>query len=581
MEITEVGLFVTLVYARHKQGSVKQVIEVLARPEKEGGLGLLEDEDKSKDKVWRNVEKDISVWPASVPQVREVELLHLSFELSPKQRRDWSMAQNELKRAMAGLTSPPVGRTLLYLAALSDRSKLDEGLIALKAAQIGATHGQALTSILALSEVARSRLYLLSSASEGQDMVYLALQREQGRQKVSQKPFFVTFTALSWADTIAHQFYSLAHKYLSDGSRERLHQATTALMTNAIEMLQQEGSSDLSRGTRDSTTLSQLNAQVASLVKMTASLRALDSKLERLQLTYDSYLKGKQGLASLLAYHRQQMNDFYLEIEAELKEANLALETANRAMSTLHLKYDRLPAFEGQRQSQIEKVRALDAERAMKEQTEAIRQQTLVIQELLQGEKERAAQEARAAQEQAQLEKERLEQEARAARKQAQLERERSQQELRTTQEQVRHGEEQALEELRAIEKQTLFLQKQIVALKQQTLSMKQQTLATKQQIRLAQELALQEARSAKLTQSILVVLGVAFIVGQIVGGEPTLIFLRGFVIIGTALLTTLLVYLLGGARQASEEPLSLPSESEEFSNAPLRLPPSDDSPYR
>jgi hypothetical protein len=405
VEITEVGLFVTLVYARHKQGSVKQVIEVLARPQKEGGLGLVQ--DKSKDEVWRNVEKDISVWPLSDPEVREVEWLHLSFELSPRQRGDWSMALNELKRAMAGLTSLPVGRTLLYLAALSDRSKLDEGLIALKAAQIRATHGQTFTRILALSEVARSRLYLLSSASEGQDMVYLALQREKGRQKVSQRPFFVTFAALSWADTIAHQFYSQVHEYLSDGSRERLYQATNALMTNAIEMLQEDVSSDLSRGTRDSTTLSQLNAQVVSLAKMTANLRALDSKLERLQLTYDSYLKGNQGLASLLAYHRQQMNDLYLEIEAELKEANLALETANRAMSTLHLKYERLPAFEVQGRSQIEKVRAIDAERAMREQTEAIRQQTVLIKELLQGEKERAA---HAAQEQAQLEKERLEQ---------------------------------------------------------------------------------------------------------------------------------------------------------------------------
>jgi Flp pilus assembly protein TadB len=126
-----------------------------------------------------------------------------------------------------------------------------------------------------------------------------------------------------------------------------------------------------------------------------------------------------------------------------------------------------------------------------------------------------------------------------------------------------------------------LLLQQQIVDMKQQTLAMKQQTLATKQQIRLAQELAVQEARSAKLTQSILVVLGVAFIVGQIVANDPTLIFWRGLVIIGTALLTTLLVYLLGRPRQRSEAAPSLPSESEEFSNAPLQLPPSDDSHYR
>ena len=341
------------------------LIDHLARPEIEGGLGL----DQEEAGEWKNHNESIFAIALSHQELADVTLMQLVINPGGEAPDAWQRATAQLERAMRDLPEESeealLGITLVYQAVLPPNADPDDSVVSLlDQYKLSSSGAYLYLRPLASSEVRGGKLWLLESATQDLRNVYLALGTEAEQETLTYDVLFDEDAALLWADTIAHKAYYMLRNYRAEAERHVYRQANKTL-TERVQTILEENLLPIPTDseTHEPTTgannnplaqLNDLSSKAAKFTNATVTLHQLQSDLEihRFNLKLAAQHFASQACADpsclgacsgsmaqdtnpITNYHLQRLNHNLFRIRQDLAVASATQEAVNTAINYL------------------------------------------------------------------------------------------------------------------------------------------------------------------------------------------------------------------------------------------------------
>lgn len=374
------------------------LIRHLARLSSAGGLGLQAHGDT--DAWYNEKEKTIAeqVWHPDLP---DVELVQVVLNGNGTASAGWLEETQTLEQALEGLAeetkSAILGRTLIYQAALEPQNEqneqnqpnqadadshhtpdeLDELVVELLNSlhlQSSADERRFIRRFQAADNVSGGRLWLLQSAHNGTENLYLALGNDATQEALIYDVLLGQEAILLWPDSVAHKAYAMIDQYQMSGGHDRFSAASDRLMKQAHHILKQTTSKPtneltlqtqnaldlynqpdwLARLEEEALAIEQLSTEIATITTVSAELTRLHSRITIHHHNYNISVRSWPSESAIMSYHRNQLTNALYRLQEDLNEANAALKAADSAFNRLRIQHERQRSAQQERKNQRE-----------------------------------------------------------------------------------------------------------------------------------------------------------------------------------------------------------------------------------